>query len=167
MDARQTLDDFSRLTGLPVEADVSGLVSVNNEEGTVRDFLNGFAKKTRCIWWYDGFTIRLEPRANMRSVVIGTRGIDISTLSSTMDFVGLKENQFTTRMSPDGTLFNVVGPEGYVGAVEDLIDQIITARKSRREGLPSVYRGQFASNRNTAPATQPVTAQITSAPTER
>lgn len=143
MSAEQSLSDFSRLTGLPVEGVVAGTISVSNSQGTASDYLDRLAEQTGSVWWFDGLAIRIEPRAEMKSVVMGTRGIDITTLESAMSFVGLTNERFVTRMSQDGTLFNVIGPEGYVGAVEQLLDEIIAARKSRRTGLPVVYRGEF------------------------
>lgn len=167
MDAAQTLRDFSRLTGLPVEGQVAGRVTVVDTGGTAADFLDSFADQTGSVWWYDGLTVKLEPLGNMRSVVIGTRGLDISTLDDAMDFVGLKTDRFTTRMSADGTLFNVVGPAGYVSEVESLIEQIITARKTRRAGLPVVYRGEFAANRDERPGPRTQAAPAAQTASER
>lgn len=167
MDAAQALRDFSRLTGLPVEGQVAGRVTVIDAGGSASDFLDRFAEQTGSVWWYDGLTVKLEPLGSMRSIVIGTRGLDISTLDDAMSFIGLKTDRFTTRMSKDGTLFNVVGPAGYVSEVESLIEQIISARRTRRAGLPVVYRGEFAANRDERPASQTQNAPAARTASER
>ncbi len=155
MTAESTLKDFMRLTGLPVEGAVSGNVTVANNDGTASDFLDMVSEQTGSVWWFDGLSIRVEPRSSMRSVVMGTRGVDITTLEAAMSFVGLTNERFATRMSADGTLFNVIGPQGYVSAVENLLDEIIAARQTRRVGLPVVYRGEFEPvEEDDRPATQ-------------
>jgi hypothetical protein len=156
MDATETLDYFSRMTGLPVDANVEGkVVTLNNMDGSVTDFLDTFADQTTCVWWYDGMRVRFEPLASMRSSIVGSRGLNIETLENAMSFVGLSNDKFETRVSDDGMLFNVVGPEGYITDVEELMGQIIHARKNRRAGLPIVYKGQVAANQgeNAAPPT--------------
>lgn len=167
MEAQEILADFSRLTGLPVEGAASGVVSVDNKGGTAADFLDSVAGQTRSVWWFDGLSIRIEERVNMRSAVISTRGLNMEMLTSALAFAGLQTDRFTTRISEDGNLLNVVGPDGYIIAVDSLLDQIISARKARRADLPVVYRGEWADENTTAAAQQSPGKQIVRAANDR
>lgn len=147
MQATDMLEDFSRYTDIPVRAgDVSGSLTVDNGTGTAAEFLDRIARETDSLWWSDGVAILFEPQNNVRRDVVASDGVSSQELTQMVDFIGLTTGRYAPTSSPDGEMFIITGPAGYVDAVRNVIGQISAANIEPEPvepdiGLPQVYRG--------------------------
>ena len=154
MQATEMLQDFSRYTDIPVLSDdVRGKASVDNGSGTASDFLDDVARQTASIWWSDGVAIHFEPRQSVRRDIVAADGVTFDELERMVDLIGLTTSRYHPSATPDGELFIVTGPAGYVDAVIGVINQIkavmVEPEAPEPEApepepevrLPQVYRG--------------------------
>ncbi len=161
IDMTEIANTLSRRTTRPVrlKEGLSGRVSLRNPNGSVRDFLNELGLAADVVWWTDGVAIYLEPRAEVKSVLVYPKGLPLAEIEASLDALELDDARFPMRPTADAEVLRISGPGTYVDTVASLIETLIVARQRRTTGpiaddpsLPRIFRG-------TMPAPQPAPAR--------
>ena len=148
MEIKEVMSEFAQRTLLPVSVSdaLSGLVEVRNSSGTIGSFLNQIASKVQAVWWHDGIVLHLEPANSISSIYVDISDMPIDELKSQIDEFGLGWDAFPIRISADGSLARVAGPESYVTQVKEVIERLVEMRRNRPERVrralqPRLYLG--------------------------
>jgi|GEM_PF-6900682 len=154
--------EFAQRTLLPVSVSdtLSGIVDVRNSSGTIGTFLNQIASKVQAVWWHDGIVLHLEPANSISSVYVDIADMPVAELEGQIADFGLGWDAFPIRISADGTLARVAGPQSYVTQVTEVIERLVEMRRNRPERVrqsmqPRLYLGGptlAAQTNETAPA---------------
>ena len=144
----EVMAEFAQRTLLPVSVSdaLSGVVDVRNSSGTIGTFLNQIASKVQAVWWHDGIVLHLEPANSISSVYVDITDMPVEELEAQIAEFGLGWEAFPIRISGDGTLARVAGPESYVTQVKEVIERLVEMRRNRPERVkrsmqPRLYLG--------------------------
>lgn len=145
--ADTALRDLMRRTGIPViiSNEITGLVSVNNSNGSIMDVLNSISEQVNGVWWFDGSAVRVEPSSVLTSRMIPLDGFTVGQLRQQMRAVRLEDARFPISAAEDASMIRLSGPTGYVDAVEALalhLTELRRADKPVRAGFPVIIRGR-------------------------
>lgn len=145
--ADTALRDLMRRTGIPViiSNEITGLVSVNNSNGSIMDVLNSISEQVNGVWWFDGSAVRVEPSSVLTSRMIPLDGFTVGQLRQQMRAVRLEDARFLISAAEDASMIRLSGPTGYVDAVEALalhLTELRRADKPVRAGFPVIIRGR-------------------------
>lgn len=122
--------ELTQKTGIPVIAPQlgGGGFAVDNMNGTVRDLLDKIEADGRALWWWDGGAIRFEPADNTTSALIPLQGVTSDELLQQVAALGIDEVKYPIMSNPDARFIRVVGPQGYVESLRELIASIAASR---------------------------------------
>ncbi|WP_379032777.1 hypothetical protein [Paracoccus simplex] len=145
--ADTALRDLMRRTGIPViiSNEITGLVSVNNSNGSIMDVLNSISEQVNGVWWFDGSAVRVEPSSVLTSRMIPLDGFTVGQFRQQMRAVRLEDARFPISAAEDASMIRLSGPTGYVDAVEALalhLTELRRADKPVRAGFPVIIRGR-------------------------
>lgn len=145
--ADTALRDLMRRTGIPViiSNEITGLVSVNNSNGSIMDVLNSISEQVNGVWWFDGSAVRVEPSSVLTSRMIPLDGFTVGQFRQQMRAVRLEDARFLISAAEDASMIRLSGPTGYVDAVEALalhLTELRRADKPVRAGFPVIIRGR-------------------------
>ena len=144
------LQEMTQKTGVPVMTarNSGGRVSISNADGSLRSALDQVAVQGDVIWWFDGVAVHVEPSGAMTSRLIRLEGLSLDDLRQQMREIGLSDPQYPLHAGGTSGMVRIVGPQGYIDAVSELITHMADGREAPRRGLPRIIRG---TGRHTAP----------------
>lgn len=148
MKVEEVMAEFAQRTLLPISVSeaLDGLVDVRNSAGTIGTFLNQIASKVQAVWWHDGIVLHLEPANSISSTYVEISDMPIDELKGQIADFGLDWEAFPIRISSDGALLRISGPESYVSQVTEVVERLVELRRNRPERVrrsmqPRLYLG--------------------------
>ncbi len=140
--------EFSQRTSLQVNVSTAlkGAVDVRNSAGTIGSFLDQVSSKSQAVWWHDGIVLHMEPATSIASAYVDVSDISIEDLTDQIDHMGLLWEDFPIRVSGDGSMARIAGPESYIRQVSEVVERLVDMKRNRpvqvrRSMQPRVYLG--------------------------
>jgi len=144
----EVMAEFSQRTSLQVNVSTAlkGAVDVRNSAGTIGSFLDQVSSKSQAVWWHDGIVLHMEPATSIASAYVDVSDISIEDLTDQIDHMGLLWEDFPIRVSGDGSMARIAGPESYIRQVSEVVERLVDMKRNRpvqvrRSMQPRVYLG--------------------------
>lgn len=131
-DVQMVLTDLGRRAGIVVRVGngVSGKVSIDNQGGSIGALLEEAVSQIGATWWYDGMVLYIEPQSSLSTALVVSHGLPLEVIEKEVAALSLKDSRFPLRTTADGSVIRVVGPEGMVNQVTQLISILIDTRRA-------------------------------------
>jgi type III secretion protein C len=159
-DIRDVLTEFGRHIDAPVDVSdqVNGQLRGRLPVATAKEFLNKLCESYGLVWYFDGTTLHINAKTEVRTVLINIGGLPPDQLTDRLNALGIADPRFPVRSTPNGDIVSVSGPPPFVA----LVRQTLTAM-ARVAAPPGVANTQPPAMANT----QLRTAQSTPPPAVR
>lgn len=125
-DVRAALTEFGRNLHLPVVMSdaVKGRIRGEVSAEKAGPFLDRLAAANGLTWYFDGAVLNVSAESEFATRVLNTGRLGSKAVAAEMRQLGLFDERFTLRASPDGRVLTVSGPPAYVAAVEQLVQRM-------------------------------------------
>lgn len=137
--------ELTQKTGIPVIGNrpSGGSFAVDNTGGSVRQLLDRLEADGRTLWWWDGGAIHFEAPDSITSTLIPLQGVSVDELIQQVSALGIDDVKYPIMSNPDARFVRVVGPQGYVDALRELIGNMGSANAPAMAGqMPVIIRGR-------------------------
>lgn len=111
--------------------DIDGNLSISNPDGTVADVLSAIENQTNVVWWFDGSSVRLEPRSALASSLIPLGEVTAYELDQELKSLNLEDDRFPVWPSVSGDFVRLVAPEGYVQEAEKVVTYLNASKSPK------------------------------------
>jgi type III secretion protein C len=159
-DIRDVLTEFGRHIDAPIEVSdqVNGRLRGRLPVATAKEFLNKLCESYGLVWYFDGTTLHINARTEVKTELINIAGLPPDQLTVRLNALGIADPRFPVRSTPNGDILSVSGPPRFVA----LVRQTLTAMASVASP-PAVANTQLRTEQHTQPPpvanTQPRTQQ--------
>lgn len=127
-DIRDVLTEFGRHIDAPVEVSdqVNGRLRGGLPAATAKEFLNKLCESYGLVWYFDGTTLHINAKTEVKTVLINTGGLPPDQLTVRLNALGIADPRFPVRSTANGDIVSVSGPPPFVA----LVRQTVTAMAS-------------------------------------
>lgn len=125
-DTRNVFAEFSRNMRVPVQVSktVRGRVKGPLRGETAGDFLDMMAASGGLGWYFDGFVLHVCAQSEYVTRILDAGRSSGGRIVGQVRTLGLADGRFVLSPSADGRIVRVSGPPAYVGAVEQVVQQM-------------------------------------------
>lgn len=140
-DLRDVLTEVVRQSGqrLNLSDAVHGRVRGRLAPAPLGPFLDRLARTYGLDWYFDGTTIWISAASETTNKMLPLQSVDPTQLEHTLDTLGISDQRWPLRISPDAKVTIVDGPPRYLQLVEQTIEEL--GRGSGAVVHVSVFRG--------------------------
>jgi type II secretory pathway component GspD/PulD (secretin) len=127
-DIRDVLTEFGRHIDAPVEVSdqVNGRLRGGLPAATAKEFLNKLCESYGLVWYFDGTTLHINAKTEIKTLLINTGGLPPDQLAARLNALGIADPRFPVRSTTNGDIVSVSGPPPFVA----LVRQTLTAMAS-------------------------------------
>jgi type III secretion protein C len=145
-DIREVLTEFGRHIDAPIEVSdqVNGRLRGRLPVATAKEFLNKLCESYGLVWYFDGTTLHINAKTEVKTVLINIGGLPPDQLTVRLNALGIADPRFPVRSTPNGDIVSVSGPPPFVA----LVRQTLTAMASATSP-PAVANAQPRAVANT------------------
>ena len=149
-DIKDVLTEFGRNIDVPVEVSnqVKGRLRGQLPVVTARDFLNKLCESYGLIWYFDGATLHVSAKSEVKTELINIGRLPVQNLTDQLNTLGIADPRFPVRSTPDGGVISVSGPAPYIALVRQTLtamaraaSPVVREEKSDDEIRVRVFRG--------------------------
>lgn len=153
-DTRNVFAEFGRNMRVPVQVSksVRGRIKGPLRGETAGDFLDMVADSGGLGWYFDGFVLHVCAQSEYVTRILDAGRSSGGRIVGQVRTLGLADGRFVLSPSADGRIVRVSGPPAYVGAVEQVVQQM------QSDGPPAA--GGPSGPRPAPPRSEPRGAQI-------
>jgi type II secretory pathway component GspD/PulD (secretin) len=132
-DIRDVLTEFGRHIDAPVEVSdqVNGRLRGGLPAATAKEFLNKLCESYGLVWYFDGTTLHINAKTEIKTLLINTGGLPPDQLTARLNALGIADPRFPVRSTANGDIVSVSGPPPFVA----LVRQTLTAMASAASPL--------------------------------
>jgi type II secretory pathway component GspD/PulD (secretin) len=127
-DIRDVLTEFGHHIDAPVEVSdqVNGRLRGSLPVATAKEFLNKLCESYGLVWYFDGTTLHINAKNEVKTLLINTGGLPPDQLTVRLNALGIADPRFPVRSTASGDIVSVSGPPPFVA----LVRQTLTAMAS-------------------------------------
>jgi len=124
-DVKDVLMEFGRNIGVSVDVSeqVTGRLRGRLPVVTAKEFLDKLCESNGLVWYFDGSTLHVNTKAEVKTVLIDIGRVPSKQLTTRLTALGIADERFPVRTTPNGGVVSVSGPPSYVA----LVRQTLTA----------------------------------------
>ncbi|WP_232493546.1 hypothetical protein [Novosphingobium kaempferiae] len=125
-DTRNVFAEFGRNMRVPVQVSksVRGRIKGPLRGETAGDFLDMVADSGGLGWYFDGFVLHVCAQSEYVTRILDAGRSSGGRIVGQVRTLGLADGRFVLSPSADGRIVRVSGPPAYVGAVEQVVQQM-------------------------------------------
>lgn len=143
-DLKDVLTEFGRHIDVPVEVSnqVKGRLRGRLPVAGSREFLNQLCESYGLVWYFDGSTLHINAKTEVKTELINIGGLPSDQLTARLSALGIADSRFPVRSTPDGGVVSVSGPPSYIA----LVRQTLTALATSITSAPTAANGPTGQN---------------------
>jgi type III secretion protein C len=134
-DIRVVLKDFGRQMRIPIAlgGKVRGRLSGRLKSAAPRAFLDSLCASYGLVWYYDGAAVHVTSLDDRKSELVPLSAPAPADFTERMRVLGLVDERFELRLTPDRRAAIISGPEDYVAQVRRFIPSVIGQQSASAE----------------------------------
>jgi len=134
-DIRAVLKDFGRQLGIPIALgdDVRGRLTGRLPAAAPRSFLDNLCARYGLVWYYDGATVHVANLDDRKTEIISLPAAAPADLSERMGALGLLDDRFQLKLTPDRRSAIVSGPASYIAQVRQIMSAMVGQKNESTE----------------------------------
>jgi len=144
-DLRDTLMEFGRNVGLPIEVSdrVRGRLRGPLSVSTADEFLKGLCASYGLVTYFDGTKLHINSEAEIRTETIGLERMPTNDPVGKLGELGIIDARYAVRAQADARIVSVSGPPAYVALIRQTLATLAAAPKigGGDETRVRVFRG--------------------------
>jgi len=155
-DIREVLTEFGRHIDAPVEVSdqVNGRLRGGLPVATAKEFLNKLCESYGLVWYFDGTTLHINAKTEVKTVLINTGGLPPDQLTARLNSLGIADPRFPLRSTRNGDIVSISGPPPFVALVRQTLTAMATTASPpvvANTQLRTVQSPQLRTVQNTPP----------------
>jgi type III secretion protein C len=154
-DIRDVLAEFGRHIDAPVEVSdqVNGRLRGALPAATAKEFLNKLCESYGLVWYFDGTTLHINAKTEVKTVLINTGGLPPDQLTARLNALGIADPRFPVRSTANGDIVSISGPPPFVALVRQTLTAMASAASPRAAANiePTVANTQLRMVQSTPP----------------
>jgi type III secretion protein C len=126
-DIRTVLKDFGRQLRIPISFgdDIRGRLTGRLPPAEPRSFLDKLCARYGLVWYYDGATVHVANLDDRKTEIISLSAAAPADLSERMGALGLLDERFQLKLTPDRRSAIVSGPASYIAQVRQIMSAVV------------------------------------------
>jgi len=134
-DIRAVLKDFGRQLRIPImlDDDVRGRLTGRLPPAEPRSFIDKLCARYGLVWYYDGATVHVANLDDRKTEIISLSAPAPADLRERIGALGLLDERFHLKLTPDRRSAIVSGPAAYTAQVRRLISAVIGQQSASSE----------------------------------